>query len=511
VRNHRSIFLAAAALLALPASAAERKDIPVKYTWNLADLYPNEAAWSAARDDIKTRVGDASLDPCRRLLRRAVAAVKRAGTSVTNELSLACHRGHLADSPQALAKVLEDIFGVQLATERLYVYATSLSDQDLRENRPRELQLQATQAVTDLAAATAFVGPAIIALGPAKVRSFVSQEKRLAPYAFYLEDTLRLAPHTGSASEEKIIAEAGNLSGAGQAAFSVLANADLPWPTVKLSTGDVRLDAAGYSLARAAPLREDRDKAFTAFFGALKAYEHHGQTLDAQVKGHIFTRRCNYPPRWRPRLPNAVPPAVYTQLVADVRKNLPTFHRYLVSGSGAGLSTLRYRTSVPMVGKVSDLRVDEASSCWRQRRTGQEHVDAPRKGTEPLDRLPPLDRETRRGLLHRVWGVHPYQPLNFNGKYDDLPPWPTRPGTDAHLPGLPGSPSTAGYPSRRRVAHLNEPPHPPHAAETKGRRHPPGAAGELPNNLRGTLPPDPVRRVRAGYPPGGGERRAVDR
>ena len=45
---------------------------------------------------IERLVGDASLDPCRRLLRRAGVAVKRAGTSVANELSLACTRGHLA-------------------------------------------------------------------------------------------------------------------------------------------------------------------------------------------------------------------------------------------------------------------------------------------------------------------------------------------------------------------------------------------------------------------------------
>lgn len=428
MRTHSSLHLLLAALLALPASAAERKDIPVKYTWNLADLYPSEAAWTAGLADLRKRIA-----------------------------ALPAHRGHLGDSPQALAKALDDQGGAQLVLERLFVYATSLSDQDLREGHPRELKLQATQAATDLAAATAFVGPEIIALGPAKVRGFVAQEKRLAPYSFFLEDTLRLAPHTGNSGEEKIIAEAANLTGAGQSAFSVLANADLPWPTVKLSTGEVRLDAAGYSLARAAPLREDRDKAFAAFFGALKTYERTlGATLDAQVKAHIFIKKVrNYDSTLEAALfPNAVPTAVYTQLVSDVRKNLPTFHRYLALRKRMlGLSTLRYQDLyLPMVGKV-DLSYgpDEARAIVLEAVAplGKDYVDALRKGFESrwTDYLPSTGK--RAGAYSTgVWGVHPYQLLNFNGKFEDLDTLAHEAGHSMHTDLANGAQpyATAGYP-----------------------------------------------------------------
>ena len=36
---------------AMAAAAVERKDIPDKYKWNLADLYPSEAAWTKAKED----------------------------------------------------------------------------------------------------------------------------------------------------------------------------------------------------------------------------------------------------------------------------------------------------------------------------------------------------------------------------------------------------------------------------------------------------------------------------
>jgi oligoendopeptidase F len=396
-----STALIVAATLALaPARAAERKDLPVKYTWNLADLYPDEAAWTAARDQIRKRV-----------------------------TALPAHSGHLGDSPQALLQALADVFGTQLALERLRVYANSLSNQDLREARPRELKLQAVQLGNDFQAAVAFLGPEIIALGEQRVRGALEQEKRLAPYAFFLEDTLRLAPHTASAAEEKIIAEASNISDSGADVYTVLSNADLPWPTVKLSTGEVRLDSTGYSLARASPLRQDRDLTFTAFYGALKTFERTtGATLNAQLKAHLFNQKVRkYGSTLEAALfPDAVPVAVYTQLIADVRKNLPTFHRYLrLRKRLLGLETLRYQDLyVPMVSKV-DLTYgpDEARAIVLEAVAplGKEYVDALRKGFESrwTDYLPSTGK--RSGAYSTgVWGVHPYQLLNFNGKYEDL-------------------------------------------------------------------------------------------
>ena len=36
--------------------AAERKDVPDKYRWNLGDLYPSEADWTKAKDALAKRV-----------------------------------------------------------------------------------------------------------------------------------------------------------------------------------------------------------------------------------------------------------------------------------------------------------------------------------------------------------------------------------------------------------------------------------------------------------------------
>ena len=83
---------------------------------------------------------------------------------------------------------------------------------------------------------------------------------------------------------------------AGGEVHGVLSNADLPYPTIKLSTGEsVRLDPSAYTLHRQSRVRADRDKVFASFFGALKTYERTmGATLAATVKAHLFEKRVRH-------------------------------------------------------------------------------------------------------------------------------------------------------------------------------------------------------------------------
>ncbi len=391
----------ALALLAAPAAAAERPQIPDKYKWNLADLYPSVDAWKAAREDVAKRIG-----------------------------GLSQYRGHLGDSAEAMWKGLDAIYGVRRDLSRLGVYASSLADQDTRAAQPLELKQAADQLSVDLAAATAWVRPEILALDAARVREFVEKDPRLAPYRFPLEDLLRWKPHVLSAGEERVAAEAGNMETAGYDVYGILANADLPWPTVKLSTGEeVRLDQSGYGLHRASPVRADREKVFAAFFGALKAFERTmGVALYATVKAHLFDEKVH---KFGSALEDAlfndnIPPTVYRQLLADVHRSLPTLHRYLALRKRIlGVDTLRYQDLyAPLVPSAAmKFGPDEARAVVLQALAplGKEYVAALEKGFESrwTDYLPSTGK--RSGAYSTgVYGVHPYQLLNFNGLYDDL-------------------------------------------------------------------------------------------
>ncbi|HET7826501.1 MAG TPA: M3 family oligoendopeptidase, partial [Anaeromyxobacter sp.] len=266
----------------------------------------------------------------------------------------------------------------------------------------------------------------------ARVRGFVAQEPGLAQYRFFLEDVLRWRPHTLGAGEERIAADAGDLESVGGEVFTVLENADLPWPTVKLSTGEeVRLDTAGFSFARTSRAREDREKVFSAFFGAVKTYERTiGAALYATVRSHLFEKKIRSfgSALEAATFPDDIPPTVYRQLVSDVRRSLPTFHRYLALRKRMlGLDKLRYQDLyVPMVGSV-DLKFtpDEARQVVLAAVAplGKEYVAALGKGFESgwSDYLPSTGKRSGAYSINTgVYGVHPYQLLNFNGLYADV-------------------------------------------------------------------------------------------
>lgn len=386
--------------IALPALGGERSSIPEQHKWRLEDLYATEQAWEQAH----------------------------AGT-VARLPGLAAHRGHLGDSASALLAVLDAMKVIQMDVARLAVYANARSDEDTRLARPRELKLAIQKLYVDFSAATAWIRPEILALDAGRIRGFLAQEPELAPYRVYLEEVLRWKPHTVSAAEERVAALAGDLQNAGQTSYGTLKDADLPYPVVRFSTGEVRLDPSAFSLYRASPVKADRDLAFQGFFGALKGFERtFGTTLNAQVKGHLFDAKVHHfdSALAAALFQHEIPTAIYTQLLLDVRRNLPTLHRFLkLRQRLLGLDQLRYQDLyLPMVGSV-DLHFEpgeaRAITLEAVAPLGASYVATLKHGFESrwTDYLPSTGK--RAGAYSTgVYGVHPFQLLNFNGQYEDL-------------------------------------------------------------------------------------------
>src|SRR5690606_7932801 len=129
------------------------------------------------------------------------------------------------------------------------------------------------QIYASFGAQASYIEPEVLKVGTATVERFIAAEPRLQPYGFYLRDIVRRAPHTLGDSEEKILADAAPLAGSASNIYTILANADFPYPTVTVSDGrQVKVDQAGYAELRTSPDREDRKAAMTAFFGALGSF-----------------------------------------------------------------------------------------------------------------------------------------------------------------------------------------------------------------------------------------------
>ena len=386
---------------AIPVHAVERSEVPVQYTWDLRTLYPTDAAWLAAKKNIEGRIP-----------------------------ALEKFKGTLGKSPASLADALTSIMAVNKDLDRLYTYASQTSDQDARISKYLEMRESAGQLGVTARSATSYVRPEILLIGADKVRSMVASEPRLKEYTPYLEDILRYAPHTLTAGEEKVVAEAGRMGGAGSTIRDLFDDAEMPRPTVTLSSGEkIRLDDAAYTRYRASSVRADRDSVFRVFWAAHREYQGtFGATLNAQVQAHIFNKEarkfasCVQASLFR----DNIPPKVYTQLLSDVHANLPTLHRYLkLRKRMMGLDQLRYEDLYAPVIKQVDLKFTPEQAMeitlGAVAPLGQSYVDTLQHGfaSRWIDWMPTTGKSSG-AYSTGAYGVHPYQLQNFTGLYEEV-------------------------------------------------------------------------------------------
>ena len=314
--------------------------------------------------------------------------------------------------------------------ERLYAYASQLYDQDTRVGRSLQMQQEMSQVYSSFQAATSFMRPEILALGRAKIDAYLAAEPALGQYRMFFDDILRAAPHTLTPAEEKVFARMASLGEAGGTLQSVFRSADLPFPEVTFSTGEkVRLDASAYSKWRASPNKADRDLAFKAFWTAYNQYTRtFATTLNAHVQSHVTVKDVrNFPTSLDAALFDFnIPRNVYSRLLDDVHANLPTLHRYLkLRQKIMGVQQLGYEDLYAPIVRQADLRYTPEQGMQMTLDSfaplGAEYVETLRRGYADrwVDFMPNTGKSPG-AYSNTVYGVHPYQLLNFNGAWDDV-------------------------------------------------------------------------------------------
>ena len=416
------------ALAPLGARGTERADIPERYKWDLSALYAGEQQWVAAKKKINEDIPQ-----------------------------LARWQGRLGESPATLLAAMKDWEATMLAVERLYSYAAQLSSQDTRVGRHQQMEQEAAQVYTDLQSATAYMRPEILALGRPAVEGMLRSEPALAPYRMFFDDILRAAPHTLSAAEEQIVARAGIMAQGPGAVHSIFTNAELPFPEVTLSTGEkVRLDAAAYTKYRGSPVQADRELVFKAFWTRYGEFTRTLATsLNAHVQSHVFYKDTR---KFDSSLAAAlfdynIPTSVYTQLIADVHANLPTLHRYLrLRQKIMGLDQLGYEDLyAPIVDEVElEYTPEQGMQLTLEafEPLGKDYVETLRKGYADrwVDFLP-NEGKSAGAYSTMVYGVHPYQLMNFNGTWEEVSTLAHESGHSMHsyLAGAAQPYATANY------------------------------------------------------------------
>ncbi len=380
----------------------DRNNIPERYTWNLADLYPDDEAWRAAREKLAARFP-----------------------------SLERYRNSLGTSAEALLECLTTADDIAKEYMRLVAYAGMSSDQDTRNSTYLGMQAEIGQLGSAFASAASFIEPEILSIDPGSIDAFVRGEAGLGIYRHYLHDIRRRKEHTGTSGEERIIAEAGLLADGPGDIYGIFSNADFPYPSLTLSGGEsVTLNPAVFAVHRASTVRADRQRVFESFFSKLHEYRRtFGTQLNAQVRKDLFFARAR---RYTSCLDaalhgNNIPAGVYRNLISTIRRNIPTFHRYLeMRRRILGLDRLHYFDLYsPLVKEVDrTYPYEEAreSILASVAPLGDEYVRvAARAFNERWVDVYPTEGKRSGAYSNGIaYDVHPFILLNYNGRYDDV-------------------------------------------------------------------------------------------
>jgi oligoendopeptidase F len=402
MRKH--FILAALALIlstALFTAAAADNAVDPQHTWDLTDLYPTTADWDRAREEVLAELE-----------------------------SIEARKGTLGDSADSLYQAYRQVSDTLKKAGRVFVYASLNADEDLQVTATQERRQLASIAFSRLNEATAWMQPELIAIGREVIESYINEDERLAPFAFQLDNSLRNAPHTLGPEAEQTLSYLSQSLGAPSNTYSLLANSDIPWPTITTSDGDeVRMDSQGYGRVRSSADREDRKQAFDTFWGKWLEYRNSvGIILNNHIQTQVgLAKARNYDGVLHRELhQDNIPPAVYRTLVAEVNKSLPTLHRYFnLRARMLGVEQMHYYDIYPplvSLNKHFDIETSKAITLEAMAILGQDWVTMQKEAMDErwMHVYPQRGKRPGAYMAGFAYDVHPFLLLNHNDDYASL-------------------------------------------------------------------------------------------
>ena len=376
----------------------ERKDIPLKDTWALEDLYATDADWEKALARMQARMPE-----------------------------LSEFEGKLAQNGQTLCAFLALLEELDTQAESLGNYAMRRGDQDTRDANYQAMNGKFISAVTELSAGLSFATPEIMAIPEESLEGFYADCPRLERYRRYLTDQRRKKAHTLSAAEERLLAAAAEMAGAPDSIYSSLLNADLTYPDAVDSEGKPH----SLSQSTFVPLEESSDRvlrksAYENLYHTLNGMRNTAAgLLDAQNKQQKFyaTARKYSSAREAALDGTNVPLSVYDNLIEAVHRNLDKMHRYVrLRKKLLGVDQLHfYDIYTPLVQDLNkSIPYEQAKQTVYDalHPLGEDYRKILKEGFDNRWIDVYENRGKRTGAYSAGTKVHPYVLLNYTGSLD---------------------------------------------------------------------------------------------
>ena len=376
-------------------------EVDPKYTWDLAEIYPSLEAWEQARDGVLASFEE-----------------------------IEARRGTLGNSANDLYETLALISDTNRLAARVSTYAGLNADEDLRVTETQERRQLGQIMFSRFNEATAWMQPEILRVGEEVINAYLKEDTRLERFRFQLEDSLRNAPHTLGDEAEETLAFFSQAFASPFNIYGMVANSDIPWPTVTLADGEEgRIDSQGYGRYRGTENRDDRKQVFDAFWGKWLEYRNSvGAVLTSHLQNQVALAKArNYDSVLQRELfSDNLPPEIYHTLVAEVNAALPTLHRYFkLRTRMLGLDEMRYYDIYPplvSLDKTFDIETSKEITLDAMAVLGDDWVEMQRKAINErwMHVYPSQGKRSGAYMSPGAYDVHPYLLLNHNDDYESL-------------------------------------------------------------------------------------------
>ena len=298
------------------SSVRERSEIEEAYKWDLQSVFADDEAWAEAYEAVEGRIDE-----------------------------LRAYEGRATESPETLLELLQLREEVFRELARVGTYARLRSAEDTRNQEYQAMSAKASSLRSTASSAISYLQPELQSLTEEAVAEFLEAEPALAAYDHYLDDVLRMKPHTRSTAVEEVLADLSEVTDAPSEIYSMLTNADMSYGVVEDPDGeDVEITQANFTKLQTNPDRAFRKRVHETFYDEWEDVRNTvGTSLEKAVREHVTSAEIrSYDSAREAALDGSnVPVEVYDTLVDTVDDNLDVLHRHAeLKRAALGVDTL---------------------------------------------------------------------------------------------------------------------------------------------------------------------------
>jgi oligoendopeptidase F len=379
----------------------KRGDVAEKYKWNLTDFYKNDSEFESDYNKVKA----------------LIPKYKEFVGKLNNAESIAkCYAFHME---------------TMKLFSRIYIYTALAKDADLNDGKSQTLNDRASKLGAEISAAASFIEPEILALPEAKVKEFVKTNKDLKQFEHTFDSMFRMKAHTLTKDQENILAMVAPIKEIPDDTYSMLNDAELPFPTTKDENGaEVRISHGRY---RGALYSLDRSYRERVYKGTYVPYNQLKSTFATLYNGRVNTRMIESKVRKYDNVleaflyPNNIPVSVYENLVKTANNNLKSLHRWAgMKKKYLKLDELHpydtYVTLFPGLNKSYTFEEGKELALKALAPMGEEYINTLKMCFDNRW-IDVYETEGKRSGAYSNGcgcGVHPWILLNWNNTLDDV-------------------------------------------------------------------------------------------